>query len=199
MDENILKINPSLLSKILLAVAIIGLLGTAYSINRDYQDIWILQGLEIPFTIFVVTFAFTFYLEKSILRRVTLAVLGRMIFMLIPTLKYVWYYGPFIDQNVQHAMANYVIANGHIMTSPTLSQPYTLSPLIHLTFAMSSMVLNVPVASLMKYIPILWIILFPILIYIIVKNMFPEESTIICLCPIYFSNSHLGEPIRCFR
>ena len=167
------------MSKALLAIAIFLLIGTAYSINRDYQDIWILQGLEIPFVLFVVTFAFAFYLEKSVLWRVTLAVLGRTVFMLIPMVKYVWFTGPFVDQTVQQAMANYVITNGHVMTSPTVSQPYLLSPLIHLTFAMSSMVLNVPVASLMKYLPVFWTILFPLLIYIIVKNMFPEESPLL--------------------
>ena len=40
--------------------------------NRDYQDSWILEGLEIPFVLFVVTFVFAFYLEKSILWRVAL-------------------------------------------------------------------------------------------------------------------------------
>ena len=180
------------MSKILLAVAIIVLIGTAYSMNRDYQDSWTLQGLEIPFALFVVTFAFTFYLEKSILWRVTLAVLGRTVFMLIPTVKYVWFIGPFVDQTVQQALANYVVTNGHIMTSPTVSQPYSLSPLIHLSFAMSSLVLNVPVASLMKYLPVFWSILFPLLIYIIVKNMFPAESTLLG-CALFISAIPISE------
>lgn len=178
--------GPSFVSKIFLTVAIIVLIGTAYSVNRDYQDIWILQGLEIPFALFVVTFAFAFYLEKSIFRRVTLAVLGRTVFTLIPAVKYVWFYGPFIDQNVQQALANYVVTNGHIMTSPTVSQVYSDSPLLHLSFAMFSSVLNIPVASTMKYLPVFWSMLFPLLIYIIVKNMFPAESTLLG-CALFIS------------
>ena len=174
-----MKMSASLVSKILLAIAIIILIGTAYSMNRDYQDSWTLQGLEIPFAFFVLTFVFVFYFEKGVLRRVTLAVLGRTVYMLIPTVKYVWFTGPFVDQNVQQAMANYVVTNGHIMTSPTVSQPYSLSPLIHLSLAMFSIVLDAPVESTMKYLPIFLSMLFPLLIYIIVKNMFPAESTLI--------------------
>ena len=175
-----MKIRPTLLSKILLAVSIIVLIGTAYSMNRDYQDSWILEGLEIPFVSFVLTFAFAFYLEKSIFWRVTLAVLGRAVFMLIPAVKYVWFQEPYIDQNVQQALANYVVTNGHIMTSPSVSQIYSDTPLLHLSFAEFSLFLNIPVASLMKYLPVFWSMLFPLLIYIIVKNMdFPSKSTLL--------------------
>ena len=189
-----MKISSSLVSKILLAVAIIVLIGTAYSMNRDYQDTWILEGLEIPFFLFVLTFAFAFYVEKSILRRVTLAVLGRTVFMLIPAVKYVWFIEPYIDQNVQNALANYVVANGHIMTSPSVSQVYSDSPLIHLSFAMFSSFLNIPVASSMKYVPVFWSMLFPLLIYIIVKNMdFPTKSTMLG-CALFISAIPISIP-----
>jgi hypothetical protein len=178
--------SPSFVSKIILTVAIIVLIGTAYSMNRDYQDIWILQGLEIPFVMFVVTFAFAFYVEKRVLLRVALAVLGRTIFMLIPAVKYVWFQGPWIDMNVQHALANYVVTNGHIMTSPTIYQVYSDSPLIHLSLAIFSSFLNIPVASSMKYLPVFWSMLFPLLVYIIAKNMFPSESTLLG-CALFIS------------
>ncbi len=175
-----MQIRPSLVSKILLAVAIIVLIGTAYSMNRDYQDSWILEGLEIQFVFFVITFAFAFYLEKSILWRVTLAVLGRTVFMLIPSVKYVWFLGPWIDQNVQQALANYVVTTGHIVTPPLLSPFYSSSPLLHLSFTTFSLVTNIPIVSSMKYLPVFWSMLFPLLIYIIVKNMnFPEKSTLL--------------------
>jgi hypothetical protein len=167
-------------SKILLAVAIIVLIGTAYSMNRDYQDTWILEGLEIPFVLFVLTFTFAFYLEKSILRRVVLAVLGRTVFTLIPAVKYAWFLGPYIDQNVQQALANHVVINGHIMIALSPSLYYSYSPLEHLSFAIFSLVLNIPIVSSMKYLPVFWSMLFPLLIYIIVKNMdFPATSTLL--------------------
>jgi hypothetical protein len=176
-----MKMKISLISKILLAVALIVLIGTAYSMNRDYQDSWTLEGLEIPFASFVVLFAFAFYLEKSILGRLALAVVGRTIFVLIPAVKYAWFLGPYIDQNVQQSLANYVVTNGHIMTSPTVSQVYTDTPLMHLSFAMFSLILNIPVSSTMKYLPVFWSMLFPLLIYIIAKNMdFPKTTLLSC-------------------
>ncbi len=172
-----MKLSISLVSKIILAVAIIVLIGTAYSMNRDYQDSWILHGLEVPFVLFIVTFTFAFYFEKRLLRRVTLAVLGRTVFMLIPTVKYVWFQGPWIDQNAQQALANHVVTTGHIMTSPTVEQVYSSSPLMHLYISISSLIPNVPVASLMKYLPVFLSILFPLLIYIMAKNILQGEST----------------------
>lgn len=54
----------------------------------------------------MVSLAFAFYLEKRILWRVVLAVLGRTVFTIIPAVKYVWFLGPYVDQNVQQALEN---------------------------------------------------------------------------------------------
>ena len=92
-------------------------------------------------------------------------------------MKYVWFQGPYIDQNVQQALANYVVANGHVMTSPSLSPFYSLFPINAFFFSIFSLVLNIPIVSSMKYLPVFWSMLFPLLIYIIVKNMdFPANA-----------------------
>ena len=49
------------LSKIFLLFAILLLIGFALALSRDYQDHWILDGLELPFIFFVATFAIVFY------------------------------------------------------------------------------------------------------------------------------------------
>jgi hypothetical protein len=170
----------SLASKIFLVGALIVLIGTAYSMNRDYQDSWILEGLEIQFVLFVVTFVFAFYFEKSVSWRVALAVFARFVFILIPAVKYVWFQGPYIDETIQQALANYVLANGHVTISPAFSPFYSSSPLTHVFFSIFSLVVNVPIVDSMKYLPVLWSVLFPLLIFIIVKNMdFPAKSTLI--------------------
>jgi hypothetical protein len=51
--------------RLLLITTIAVLLCNAAAISRDYQDSWILEGLEIPFLLFVVAFALTFFSEKK--------------------------------------------------------------------------------------------------------------------------------------
>lgn len=190
-----MRINHSLVSKIFLAIAIVILIGTAYFISRDYQDIWVLEGLEIPFVLFVLTFAAAFFLEKRISCRVTIAVIGRAVFTLIPAVKYTWFLGPFIDQNMQFSLAKTVYTTGHIATysASYISTPlqhlsysisaiagYSETPLQHLSYSMFSSVLGITIVDSMKFLPVFWAMLYPLLIYIIIKNMhFPEDSTLI--------------------
>jgi len=58
-------LDRSSLLKSVLLIEIIILLGNAVAILRDYEDSWILEGLEIPFMLFVATFALAFFSEKS--------------------------------------------------------------------------------------------------------------------------------------
>jgi hypothetical protein len=53
--------------RLVLLLSIIILLGNALVINRDYQDSWILEGLEIPFLLFVIISNVTFFSEKHAL------------------------------------------------------------------------------------------------------------------------------------
>jgi len=154
------------------------LIGNTVAISRDYQDSWILEGLEVPFILFVITYAIAFFRETKTLRMVVLAAIGRTVFLLIPNLKYVWFQGTFIDQYVQYALANYVYSVGHIFTLNTFYfTPYITTPLIHLSFSIFSIVSNVSVVDSMKYLPVLWSPIYPLLTYIIVEKMeFTQQS-----------------------
>jgi hypothetical protein len=175
--ERFFELNKSKILKLILIGVIVILIGNAIAISRDYQDSWILEGLEIPFVLFVVTYALAFFSEKSALSLVALAVIGRAVFLLIPNLKYVWFQGTAIDQNQQYALANYVYNQGYIATQgPSLVFFYIRSPLIHLTFATFSIVSSIPVVESVKYIPVLLSPIFPLLTYVIVKNLFPRET-----------------------
>lgn len=172
--------NKSLVSKIALLITILVLLGNTVAISRDYQDSWILEGLEITFALFVITYAVTFFSEKRTVWMIILAIVGRTVFLLIPNLKYVWFQGTYIDQHAQYALANYVYTTGHISTDPAFAAAYTATPLMHLSFSIFSIILNVPVVDSMKYLPILWSPIYPLLTYIIVKRMdFPQGATIL--------------------
>jgi hypothetical protein len=173
-------------SKVILILTIVVLLGSAASLRRDYQDSWILEGLEIPFVLFVVTFALTYFLEKRELGLVTLAVVGRTIFMLIPNLKYVWFQGVYTDQQQQYALANYVVNQGHIST---IGNPdYTSTPLLHLLLSIFSIVPGVPLAQALKYLPVVFSLIYPLLTYLIIKKLTFLERTPVLKLALFISS-----------
>jgi len=168
--------------KLVLLLSIVYLLGSAIMINRDYQDSWILEGLEIPFLFFVVTFTLTFFSEKRASLLVVIAVVGRIVFLMIPNLKYAWFQGVYIDQQLQYSLTSHVVATGSISTQAiTPSFPfYAGSPLFHLLFSIFSIILNVSVNDSMKYVPILFAPIFPLLTYAILKKMeLTQKNTIL--------------------
>jgi hypothetical protein len=154
-----------------LLISIAVLLGNAVVISRDYKDSWILEGLEIPFVLFVATYAMAFFSEKKVTSMVLLAVVGRFTFLLIPNLKYDWFVGTAIDQHIQYGLANHVYTGGYIVTQgPSTASIYGSTPFIHLTFAIFSIVLNVPVVDSVKYVPVFLSPIYPLLTYAIVKK-----------------------------
>lgn len=173
------ELDTSRISKLVLVIGIVVLLGNAVTISRDYQDSWILEGLEIPFVLFVAAYALAFFSEKRASWWVGLAVISICVFLLVPNLKYVWFQGINIDQHQQYGLANHVYNVGYIGTRvlPGVSV-YANTPLIHLTFAIFSIVLNIPVVDSVKYLPVFLSPIFPLLTYIIMKTFrFPQGRT----------------------
>ncbi len=187
-------LNVSRISKLFLLIAIVLLIGNTVAISRDYQDSWILEGLEIPFTLFVITYAIAFFCETKTLWMVVLAAIGRTVFLLIPNVKYAWFQGTFIDQNVQYALASHVFNQGHIATQFAIGQPYITAPLEHLSFSTFSTILNIPVVDSMKYLPVLWSLMYPLLTYVIVKRIeFPQGLGILKYALFFSSVPFSGE------
>lgn len=172
--------------KIALLIAIVTILGNAAAVSRDYGDSWILEGLEIPFLLFVIAYAVTFFSERRMSWMVVLAIIGRTVFLLIPNLKYVWFQGTAIDQLAQYALANHVYNEGYICA--TASSVYTASPLMHLFFSIFSIILNIPVVDSMKYFPVLSSPIYPLLTYSIVKKIQFWEGTTILKCALFISS-----------
>ena len=171
--------NKHSILKFLLIIELIVLLGNALAISRDYQDSWILEGLEIPFVLFVATYALAFFSEKRVSLMVALAVIGRCVFLLIPNLKYVWFSGRSIDQHIQFRLANYVYNEGHIVPEGTTSF-YGSTPGIHLSFASLSIVTNIPLLYTFKFLPVLWSLVYPLLTYSVIKKLgFTKETTVL--------------------
>jgi hypothetical protein len=184
--------NKLVILRIILLISIVILLGAAVAISRDYQDGWILEGLEIPFLLFLAAFALTFFLEKKESLLVGLAVLGRIVFLLIPNLKYAWFQGVAIDQYTQYNLANYVVNTGRISTN-ALFTAYTVAPLFHLLLSIFSIVLNLPVVDSMKYVPVLFSPMYPLLTYAIVKKMGIAQKSNILKYALFLSSIPISQ------
>ena len=181
--------NSSRVLKIALLIAIVILVSNAVAISRDYQDSWILEGLEIPFLLCVVTYVLAFFSEERVPLMVALAVVARCVFLAIPNLKYVWFQGTAIDQQTQYALADYVYKQGFIATQgPFGVLVYGSTPLIQLSLAMFSIVLNVPVVDSMKYLPVLLSPIYPLGTYVIVKNLKFSNSQSIMKYALFISS-----------
>jgi len=175
----VLRLNLLRILKIVLLITTVILLSNAVAISRDYQDSWVLEGLEIPFAVFVITYALAFFSEKRVSLMVALAVIGRCVFTLIPNLKYVWFSGRAIDQHLQFSLANYVYNEGHIVPEGTTSF-YGSTPGIHLSFASLSIVTNIPLLYTFKFLPVLLSLVYPLLTYSVIKKLgFTKETTVL--------------------
>ncbi|MFX0125132.1 MAG: hypothetical protein ACFFAE_15985 [Candidatus Hodarchaeota archaeon] len=173
--------NLSRISKLMLLITIVVLISNVTVISREYQDSWVLEGLEIPFTVFVITYAITFFLEKRIKHVVALATLFNVVLMLVAVLKYNWFLGVNIDQQIQYRLAEDVYSNGYFSTQyPGVGEIYSATPLTHLSFAVFSIALNIPLVFSIKFVPVLWSSMYPLLTYTIMKNLsFSKRRTLV--------------------
>lgn len=181
--------DKSKLLKLILGGGVVLLIGSALALSRDYQDTWILEGIEIPFVIFVSAYVLTFLCERNTFWLVALAALGRAVFLAIPSLKYVWFQGTAIDQHQQFALANYVYNEGHIATQvPPLVSFYSKVPVIHLDFSILSVISKIPVVDSVKYLPVFLSPIYPLLTYIILKKLNASNETTLLKYGLFFSS-----------
>jgi len=179
------RLNLSGLLKTVLLITTVILLGNAVAISRDYQDSWVLEGLEISFAVFIITYTLTFFTEKRVNWMIALAVICRSVFLLIPNLKYVWFMGRSIDQHRQFNLANYVYNEGYIVPGSYFREEsgslmYVTTPLAHLSFPSLSITSGIPMLYSFKFLPILLSSIYPLLTYIIVKKLgFKRETKVL--------------------
>ncbi len=145
--------------------------------------------MEIPFLLFVTTYALVFFLEKSVPWTVALAVAGRCMFLLIPNIKYIWFQGTAVDQHVQYGLANHVYNEGHIATQgPSGVAYYVTTPSIHLNMAIFSIVLDIPVVDSVKYLPIFLSAIYPLFTYVMMKRLKLSDRTAALRYALFFSS-----------
>jgi hypothetical protein len=166
----------SSLLRIALAVEIVALLIVAVSLARDYQDAWPLEGLEIPFLIFIATFLAYFFVEKRLSWILIVVIVVRLVLVAIPNLKYVWFQGTEYDVNIHYRLYQDIYVKGFTPSGSVYNNmQYLDTPLMQIWFAIGAIVTGIPSIDAFKYLPVLTWLLYPLLIYVIMKRSLPEN------------------------
>jgi hypothetical protein len=167
----------STLLRIILVIEIVALVGATMAVARDYQDSWILEGLEIPFLIFIGTYIAYSYIENRMPWIVTFAVIVRSVFQVIPNLKYTWFQGVEYDVNIHYRLYQVICNSGFVPSSPIYNNMlYLHTPSMHIWFGINSIVTALPQLVTFKYLPALFWLSYPLIIYMIVKAAVPESQ-----------------------
>ena len=94
---------------LLIFIEAIMLLINSYNFYLDYQDTWILSGLEVYYFLFLGTFILYCYFEDRLDVLFIFTLVARFTLILIPNLKYFFFLGRSIDQHNQYNLANFII------------------------------------------------------------------------------------------
>jgi hypothetical protein len=159
--------------KLLFLVEFVALILVSLSLRRDYQDSWILEGLEFQFVAFMLTYVACFFSENRPKWLTVIACMYIFLAALLPSLKYVWYQGVAIDENAHYELAKTIYQESNIPAGRT----YSDTPLIHLAIAIFSMVTNLSITDSFKIFPVLCWVSYPILIYALAGKLFPPKSS----------------------
>ncbi len=158
--------NKTRILLILLVVEIAILIGFTVHSFRDYQDTWILEGLEIPFAILSVTYVAYVFTERDLKRLLLFSLLFRSVWLVLPQLKYPWFQGVAVDQHVHFRLAEDIHNTGFIPSG----RLYSGTPLMHVFFATYSLITGVSVVDSQKFLPIFWWGVYPLLIYCLLRT-----------------------------
>ncbi|MHA2236911.1 MAG: hypothetical protein ACXAB2_00935 [Candidatus Hodarchaeales archaeon] len=192
-----IDINYSL--KILLILEMGFLVYYSNYISIDHQDSWVLAGLEIPYLLFTASYILFFYLEKSYNKMVIFSILARMIFVLLPNLKYAFFLGRSIDQMIQYNLANVIIKSGSIadlFNYFSLTTKYYVGvPFLHMSLSIYSILLGTPLSQSFKYLPVLWNIIYPLVTYTIAKKTKINEHPYLFKLALFMSSIPISTSI----
>jgi len=159
--------------RLALVIEVIAIIVSAAAISRDFQDGWVLEGLEIPFAIFVTTYIIYVFVETEVRWIITFAVIFRVVIGLLPNLKYLWFQGIWPDQHSAYRLAQDIYDQNHIPTG----MYYSDTPHMHLFFAIFSKETGIPLLSSFKYCPILMWSIYPLVMFVILKSCGETKKT----------------------
>lgn len=137
--------------------------------QRNYQDVWILDGIVVPTAIFVFFFLFaeTFIQENK--KIVILAAFSLAAMNLIPGVKYQLFCGCF-DAPSHFRFTSEMVSLGHIPENEFISEMYGGNPAMHIFMACVSIISGFSVNDVLRFIVPALSGLVPCIIYFITKD-----------------------------
>ena len=124
MKSLILKLEKLRLNRfqrlLLLGSVTLWFLSIVLSMQRNYQDSWILEGIFWPFVGFIVTFLVVLWMEDDNRWVAIVCAWAVIVILLVPSLKYKQVYGETIDAVTHYRIINDLITIGRV--SPNIYQ-----------------------------------------------------------------------------
>jgi len=160
--------------RFILIIEIFFLLSNAAIVSRDYQDSWILEGLEVPFAVLMITFLIYFSIEKNIYWLIIFGLIIRLTLLSLPNLKYDWFHGRAIDQQTDYRFSQDIYDQGRIIAGYEDSG----TPSMHLSFVIYSFITGLNIIDSFKYLPMLPWIIFPLFTYLLMNKIDPKNDTV---------------------
>jgi hypothetical protein len=152
------------------------LLCNAIIVSRDYRDTWILEGVEVTFAALMITYLAYFMVEKKFTWLLFFAIIVRFTILLVPSLKYPWYYGSALDQHRAYRFTQDIFDQGVI--GDVYAGTYAGTPLMHLSFAIYSMMTGLNVVTSFKLYPLIPWTLFPVFTYLVINQIVPKNDRV---------------------
>ena len=160
------------------------LLENSFSLVRDYQDAWILSGVEAPFILYVMSLVLLFLFEDDPYILLAYSILGRISFLLIPNLKYTFFTGRSMDQHLQYVLSKDLSLLERI--APISYYPYyptgkyyIESPFFHMAMSIFSKIVNISIENTIKSFPLIVNTVYPLFTFGILKTFAPRNRDIL--------------------
>lgn len=138
--------------------------------QRNYQDVWILDGIAVPTAIFV---CFSIVVEMLIQENKKLVIFAACFLFamsLIPALKYQLFTGCF-DSPGHFRFTNEIVSLGNVPETEFYSESYGGNPGMHILMSCVSIVSGISVNDVFKFVIPAVLSTVPLLIYFITKDL----------------------------
>jgi hypothetical protein len=141
--------------------------------RRNYQDLWILDGIALPTILFV---CFSFVVEILVhgnKRLVFVASFFLFVLNLVPGLKYQFLNGVW-DSPAHYRFASAIVSSGHIPENIVYSGSYGTNPSMHIFMSCTSIVSGLSMNDVFRFVFPGILSVTPFIIYLLTKDVLPD-------------------------
>jgi len=151
------------------------LIFSAATLQRNYQDSWILEGLEFQLILVSVPFLLLAVSLKSNKKLVLVVASFLILLSIVPNLKYVQITGVF-DSIAHYGYANRLISSGYVQETGFYSKEYSATPGLHIFLSSLTLITGLSLTNAIKLLLVTVSALPPFIMYLLLKNSFNKKS-----------------------